>query len=610
MALLIQLTVAALSVVLLFPLFRLRVPARVALCRAGVVALIASIVVTLVLTFATTDNEVYTQKYMPYLFKYAAAYTAAWLPLSVWTLALGGLIRLRRDPDARPAWKKTVGVLLSAGVYGLAGLMGFGAYWIRSYFGEIDIDEVTFVLATGHDHSTADLSTQILNYVTAPTVCAVIVGLLVGLWDFEIVVRGRQGRELRWAAKLTRRIAAVVGVAAVGVTGSWLVRVVPVGEVLFPPAATTYIEDNYAPPTAANVVFPEKKRNIIHIFLESYENTFYDVAEGGAMDGSLMPDMAQLSDENISFSHTEVKGGFYQIPGATFTVGGIVAQTGGVPLKSPVLGEHMQQFNFPSFSMIGDLLKEEGYTTEVMMAANADFGSKRDLFSEHGDFLIFDHAYAQQHGYIPEGYQVWWGYEDDKMYEFAKSELSRLASASEPFYFMLETADTHFPDGYLSEEVTQRPYDEQFSNVVLHSQRQAVELVRWIQEQPFYEDTTIIITGDHLSMDDQYFARKDIPSDYGRTVLNIIVNPAPGVEAARGTTNRQFTSLDLFPTTLAAAGVEIKGDMLGLGVNMFSSTPTLAERDGIEVVMENLKAPSRFYDARLRPEIPTLSGDG
>ena len=609
MALLIQLGVAALSVAILFPLFRTRASGWAALWRATVVALLASVAVTLLLTFATSDNEVYTPKYPPYVLRYAAAYLVVWLPLSVWALALGGLLRLRRDQRPRRLWKKVVGIVLSAAVYGLAGLMGFGAYWVHSYFGQIDINEVTFVLATGHDHSTADLSAQILNYVTAPTICAVVVGLLIGTWDFHVILPGQVGRERRLSARVVRRVMAVVGVIAVGATGTWLVRVVPVGEVLFPPAATTYMEDSYVDPSAAKLEFPENKRNIVHLLLESYENTFYDREQGGAMDSNLMPDLAQLSDEGISFSNTEVKGGFYQLPGATFTVGGIVAQTAGVPLKSPVLGVgQMQQFNFPRFTMLGDLLKEQGYTNEVMMAADADFGSKRDLFSEHGDFLVFDHAYAREHGYIPEDYSVWWGYEDDKMYEFAKSELSRLADESEPFYFMLETADTHFPDGYLSEEVTERPYDEHFSNVVLHSQKQVVELVRWIQEQPFYESTTIIITGDHLSMDDQYFVRQDISAEYDRTVLDIIINPAPGVEAAGGTSGRQFTSVDIFPTTLAAAGVRIEGDRLGLGTNMFSQTPTLAERDGLETLAENLKAPSRFYDERLSPKIPELSG--
>ena len=41
-----------------------------------------------------------------------------------------------------------------------------------------------------------------------------------------------------------------------------------------------------------------------------------------------------------------------------------------------------------------------------------------------------------------------------------------------------------------------------------------------------------------------------------------------------------FTSLDMFPTVLAAMGFEIEGERLGLGTNVYSTTPTLCEEIG------------------------------
>ena len=35
--------------------------------------------------------------------------------------------------------------------------------------------------------------------------------------------------------------------------------------------------------------------------------------------------------------------------------------------------------------------------------------------------------------------------------------------------------------------------------------------------------------------------------------------------------------MDMFPTTLASLGAVIDGDRLGLGTNLFSDKPTLAE---------------------------------
>ena len=38
-----------------------------------------------------------------------------------------------------------------------------------------------------------------------------------------------------------------------------------------------------------------------------------------------------------------------------------------------------------------------------------------------------DYKAVKEKGLIPKDYKVWWGYEDDKLYEFAKEELIRLS---------------------------------------------------------------------------------------------------------------------------------------------------------------------------------------
>jgi phosphoglycerol transferase len=52
----------------------------------------------------------------------------------------------------------------------------------------------------------------------------------------------------------------------------------------------------------------------------------------------------------------------------------------------------------------------------------------------------------------------------------------------------------------------------------------------------------------------------------------------------------------MFPTTLAALGVEIPGNRLGLGTNLFSTEPTLIERFGLEFMTRELELGSDFMD--------------
>ena len=190
---------------------------------------------------------------------------------------------------------------------------------------------------------------------------------------------------------------------------------------------------------------------------------------------------------------------------------------------------------------------------------------------------------------LEDGYHVWWGFEDQKLFDFAKEEILRLSETGKPFNFTTLTADTHFPDGYECELCPDK-YEQQYSNVISCSSRQVYDFINWIKEQPFYENTTIILSGDHLTMDPEFLS--NINGGYVRTMYNCIINPA--VQPAREL-GREFATFDMFPTTLAALGVSIEGDKLGLGVNLFSNVNTLTEEYGYDKLDDILSKASDFY---------------
>ena len=179
---------------------------------------------------------------------------------------------------------------------------------------------------------------------------------------------------------------------------------------------------------------------------------------------------------------------------------------------------------------------------------------------------------------------------DKHLFEYAKQELVKIASQGEPFAFTMLTADTHHVGGYVC-DLCQNQYAEQYENVYACSSRQIYEFVQWIQQQEFYENTTIVLVGDHCSMDADYIAR-NVSEDYVRRVYNCIINPAVEPKNAK---NREFTTMDMFPTTLAAMGATIRGERLGLGTNLFSDVPTMAERMGVEEWENELGKRSVYY---------------
>lgn len=60
--------------------------------------------------------------------------------------------------------------------------------------------------------------------------------------------------------------------------------------------------------------------------------------------------------------------------------------------------------------------------------------------------------------------------------------------------------------------------------------------------------------------------------------------------------NRVYTALDTYPTVLYSIGADIKGDKLGLGVNLFSDKKTLAEEYGLRYLDLKLQDRSLFYN--------------
>lgn len=367
-----------------------------------------------------------------------------------------------------------------------------------------------------------------------------------------------------------------------------------------------FIDDNYIDPSTTEITFPEQKRNLIYIFLESMETTYADTANGGAFEENAIPDLTKLAQENEDFSgdSTELNGG-YAMPGATWTIGAMFAQTSGLPLSISIESNSMdtQDSFFAGAVTLGDILKQEGYSQSLMIGSDAVFGGRQLYFTEHGDYDMLDYNYALKSGMLPEDYRVWWGYEDEKLFGFAEDKLIELSQEGGPFNFSLLTVDTHFEDGYLCPQCPTDFENNQYANVMSCSSRQVAAFISWIQQQSFYENTTIVISGDHPTMDSDFCA--DVDESYTRKVYTTYINSAVENQT---TDTRNYTTFDNFPTTLASMGVKIDGDRLGLGTNLFSEKPTLTERFGIENTKKEISRKSQLMEslANLNENKPEL----
>lgn len=375
-----------------------------------------------------------------------------------------------------------------------------------------------------------------------------------------------------------------------------------------------FYEENYIDPKTVRFDFPDKKRNLIVIFVESLETGFLSKSESGAFSEDLMPHVKAMMRDHISFTSLDQAQiyGDYQAYGTDWTIAGIVGQYTGVPLTITFInltgnnhyGDVGDQFLINATSL-GDILANAGYHNYLFSGSDGRFSGLNSYFNSHQTPNILDYEYFKNNQQIPQDYKVWWGIEDRKLYQFTKDKLVEIAKDG-PFFATLLTLDTHPREGYLDEFAT-REYDTKFKNVLHDADKQLQDFLVWLQTQDFYENTTLVILGDHLFQDNTFFpkdlrikkiSKDDVYADREnmekRHCINIFINSKLNPQVSR---ERKYTPFDLFPTLLESIGVSYNAEGLGLGRSLTKGGETLLEKEAgnIRKINEELRHPSKLY---------------
>ena len=179
--------------------------------------------------------------------------------------------------------------------------------------------------------------------------------------------------------------------------------------------------------------------------------------------------------------------------------------------------------------------------------------------------------------------------EDFRTYEAAKDEILKLADKNKPFNCTMLTVDTHHVGGYKCMKCP-TGNGSKTANVVACADRQVQEFVDWCKAQDFYENTTIVILGDHPRMDKKLVQGVDKKD---REAIDVFINSASPYQKINQ--KKTAATMDLFPTILSSMGYSIEGHRLGLGTNLFSSKKTLSEEMGYDEFNLELGKNSRFY---------------
>ena len=350
---------------------------------------------------------------------------------------------------------------------------------------------------------------------------------------------------------------------------------------------STLYETEYVDPSSLDVKFPEKKRNLLLIYMESFENNF---RYSQHYEKNLIPNLSKLQEEGqYSLAHES-------LPGSDYSIAALVASQCSVPLRfSKDMDIWDTKYFLPKAICFPEILKKNGYKNVFVKAADITF-TKADVFAKsHG----FDEALGVDE-ILPtlpnkdkkEYIGTFGGVTDRVLFEFAKNKLEEFKE-NEPFMLSLFSLDTHTPVAKLDKSCKAVFGDLRDSFIC--ADKGVYEFIEWFKTSKYWENTTVVVVGDHVLPSRMFY--KGRPK---KGIFNLFLNVADGLKIRN---DKIFSTYDLAPTILESLGAEIKPRAFALGRSMFSDEMSLIEKIGVSKLKIRLIQKSLVYDKLLVPNV-------
>ncbi|EAY15034.1 hypothetical protein TVAG_019340 [Trichomonas vaginalis G3] len=233
---------------------------------------------------------------------------------------------------------------------------------------------------------------------------------------------------------------------------------------------------------------------------------------------------------------------------------------------------------YPKMECIGDILKRHGYSTSVIFGASFYDWNMGYTFSKHHYDKIISDVQMKHRGWV----------KDFVVIDHFKKELARLNSLKKPFFAHMLTLDSHQP-GLVCKYCPKANSSNE--RAVRCTDKQIFDFLEWAKTQPWYNNTLIVMYGDHLNRWPKFRTESE-KIGYKRSTYNVWINSAvkPKIQ-----TGRMYSNFDIQPSIYAAAGFKVKGDRIALGTNLFSDKETLMEKLGFDKFEDEIEDTPKWY---------------
>lgn len=234
-----------------------------------------------------------------------------------------------------------------------------------------------------------------------------------------------------------------------------------------------------------------------------------------------------------------------------------------------------------------EILTQNGYFTSVMHANNKSFWNRDVIYPELG----YQKYYDEDSYHITKEESVNWGLKDKPFFE---QSVEQMKDMKKPFYTKLISLTNHFPFTLQEEDKLIPEYDSnsQTLNHYVQTARYLDEslktLVEELKKNGLYDDTVIVIYGDH------YGISRNHDKAMGKFLgLNRSVNDFESAQLQRvpflihvpgqkgKTIHKVSGQIDIKPTVLNLLGIKNDKD-ISFGEDLFveNNNPRITMRDG------------------------------
>lgn len=314
-------------------------------------------------------------------------------------------------------------------------------------------------------------------------------------------------------------------------------------------------------------------KNVIVIQMEAFQNFPIHLK----VDGQLVtPILNELADNGYYFPHF-----FQQIGQGNTSDAEFMSNTSIYPTAKVAMSTGYGDRAIPSLPKV---LEQHGYAAETFHVNDVTFWDRIQLYPALGFDKYFDKPYFENDNFNA------FGASDEQLYKTAVNRMVALKQENMPFYAQLITASSHHPFKIPKDKQTLNLPDNiagtqlgDYLEAVHYTDYAIGELVKLLKANGLYDDTMLVIYGDHFGLQPQDNDPKDVSEKLGITYherisrFNIpLIIRVPG-EAPRQVIKTVGGQVDIMPTVANLLGVSLKDenyvafghDLLNTNKNVF-----------------------------------------